>query len=186
MTTYLDLIPRDLAYLIFYKVNDVGELFYNGVYKEILDDVNFWERNIRYSTQGLNLELIPRYLYDYKGLPVEITIEHFNILRRAFRSAEISSMALSKGSTEVILKSSTINNLKAYVHVDKIISSGELSNIRYYETRIMRIGNGFDVTFSGNHGNQVELLITLNYEQTVSLVTHSICNYGLSSEFAIV
>ena len=174
MAIYLDLIPKDLSYLIFYKINNADKLFYNGLYEEILSDINFWEGNIKYSTRGLNLDLIPRWLYNYKGLPVEIAIQNFLVLRGAYRAGKYH---ISNDRYKIFLKPGTVNNPKAYVHVDKIIESGELDNIRYYETILERDGNQYYISFNDLSFGITDLSILLNDQQTVDLITHSICNY---------
>ena len=174
MTTYLNTVPKDLSYLIFYKIKNVDKLFYNEVYKEILGDTNFWEGNIKYSTRGLNLELIPQWLYNYKGLRIEIAIENFSILDRAY---QLSRKLVSTRET-IILKPTMVSNIKAYVDVDKIISNGKLKSIREYEASIERNGDRYNIIFDKQYyTDDVALSITLNYQQTVDLVTHSICNY---------
>ena len=165
MTTYLDIIPKDLLYIILHKVNDdsIEQI------EELSNfDTTFWENRIRYKVGKLNLNLIPQWFYNYRGKSMKLIMKNYNKLLFYYEESITLIGFLETGSYRV--RTEMVTNIEAYVHPEIYLSDD------YFEDEgstisISRKGDNFQLKF-----DDIIDTHTLTYQQIIDLLTHIQCN----------
>ena len=171
MATYLDLIPKDLIYIILYKVNDddITDITDIKNLVEFSADSTFWENRIRYKVGNLNLNLIPQWFYNYRGKSMEVVMENYNkLLFNYEESINLANSLSETGSYKITPK--MVTNVEAYIHPENIFP-GDYFNDDAPIILISRKGNNFQLKFT--HTKDIHFL---THQQIIDLLTHIQCN----------
>ena len=176
MDTYIDHIPKDLIFLIFYKVeySTLTSLIIDNFLPHLLNQ-QFWENRFKTVYKDVNLELIPQWYYNYKNQSMKLVIYNNNEFHIAHvMTAKSIIDDLNKNRIASIkLYTYMVTNIKAYVYHEILLDKDIIDNTDDILIK-KNLKGGYKVQF---RQSQRELLgYDYNHNDLLNLLTHIKCN----------